>query len=272
MSRSHAEGGFIFSAHFCKLTVPLRGTFAAFIHSCESPTDVGYATQDVSGEGSVYNIAGFCFANVGLDGQAKLSDFSATGWNYENDEIRILNAANCKSTKSLVWLTKDEAEGGGVGDKAGWYDASEFTYEGNLTFDLGSAFLTSLSSTGVKFQYAGQVYDQAFTIPCANKVYVLIPNALPRQISLSEVTATGWNYENDEIRKLNKSNCRSLKTFVWLTKDEAEGGGVGNKAGWYDASEFTYEGAQTLNPGDGLMTSLSSTGISINMPAVTGAE
>ena len=186
--------------------------------------------------------------------------------------MRIVNAADCSSSKRLVWLTKDEAEGGGVGDKAGWYDSSEFTYEGNLTFDLGTAFLTSLSSTGVKFQYAGQVYDQAFTIPCANKVYVLVPNALPRQISLSEITATGWNYENDEIRKLNKSDCSSAKKFVWLTKDEAEGGGVGDKAGWYDASEFTYEGAQTLEPGEGLMTSLSSLSVNISMPAVTPAE
>ncbi len=244
----------------------------AALAAVESPNIVGYTTQDVSGEGSKYNIAGFCFANIGLDGQAKLSDFSATGWNYENDEIRILNPANSRSTKSLVWLTQEEAIGGGVGDKAGWYDASEFTYEGNTVFDIGSAFLTSLVSTGVKFQYAGQVYDQAFTIPCANKKYVLVPNALPRQISLSEVSATGWNYENDEIRKLNKSNSRSLKTFVWLTKDEAEGGGVGDKAGWYDASEFTYEGAQTLDPGDGLMTSLVSTDVSINMPAVTVAN
>lgn len=196
----------------------------------------------------------------------------ATGWNYENDEIRILNPATCANTKALVFLTAAEATEGGVGTKAGWYDSSEFTYEGDASFDLGSAFLTSLVSTGVKFQYAGQVYDQAFTIPCANKRYVLIPNALPRQIAFSEVSATGWNYENDEIRKLNKVNCANEKVFVWLTKAEAEDGGVGNKAGWYDASEFTYEGAQTLEPGEGLMTSLVSTGVSINMPAVTPGE
>lgn len=244
----------------------------AAIAAVESPNIVGYTSQDVSGEGSVYNVAGFCFANVGLDGQAKLADFVASGWNYENDQIRVLNPATCANSKVLVFLTAEEASGGGVGDKAGWYDADDFTYEGDTAFDLGSAFLTSLGSTGVKFQYAGQVYDQAFTIPCANKVYVLVPNALPRQISLSEITATGWNYENDQIRKLNKQNCANEQVFVWLTKDEAEGGGVGDKAGWYDADNFTYEGAQTLNPGEGLMTSLGSTNVSINMPAVTPAE
>ena len=97
----------------------------------------------------MYNVAGFTFANTGLDGQAKLSDFSATGWNYENDELRIINAADCSSSKRLVWLTKDEAEGGGVGDKAGWYDASEFTYEGAQTLEPGEGLMTSLSSLNV---------------------------------------------------------------------------------------------------------------------------
>lgn len=120
--------------------------------------------------------------------------------------------------------------------------------------------------------YSGQVYDQAFSISCANKVYVLIPNALPRQLSLSEITAIGWNYENDQIRKLNKTTCANDSVYVWLTAEEATEGGVGTLAGWYDAYEFTYMGAVTLNPGDGLMTSLTSTGVTINMPAVTSGE
>ena len=272
MSRPHAEGGFIFSAHFCISSSLLRGIFAALVCVSQAPTLVGYATQDVSGEGSVYNIAGFCFANTGLDGKAKLSDFMASGWDYESDEIRILNPANCANAKVLVWLTKEIATEGGVGDKAGWYDASEFTYEGDSSFDMGTAFLTSLTSTGIKLQYAGQVYDQAFTIPCDEKVYVLVPNALPRDITLAEVSATGWDYESDEIRKLNKTNCANEKVFVWLTKEIATEGGVGDKAGFYDASEFTYEGAHLLHPGEGLMTSLSSAAVKINMPAVTAAE
>ena len=238
----------------------------------ESANIVGYTTQDVSGANSKYNIAGFCFANVGLDGQAKLSDFSANGWNYENDQIRVLNPSTCANSKVLVYLTADEASGGGVGTVAGWYDADEFTYEGNTTFDLGSAFLTSLGSSSVSFTYSGQVYDQAFSIPCTGKKYVLIPNALPRQISLSEITATGWNYENDQIRKLNRATCANDKVYVWLTKDEAEGGGVGTLAGWYDADEFTYEGAVTIEPGDGVMTSLGSSSVTINMPATTVAD
>ena len=248
----------------------MRGIFAAFIHPRESPTDVGYASQATSDK---YNVAGFCFAGVGLNGAATLENFVATGWDYEKDELRILNPATCASAKRLVWLTKEEAEGGEVGTKAGWYDASEYTYEGNLEFDLGSGFLTSLSSKGVSFTYSGEVFNDSLTIPCDGKKYVIIPNALPRTITLSEVIATGWDYEKDELRKLNKTNSASAQRYVWLSKEEAEGGEVGDKAGWYDASEYSYEGAQEVLSGEGFLTSISSKNVMISLPAsVPAAE
>ena len=238
----------------------------------ESANIVGYTTQDVSGEGSVYNVAGFCFANVGLTGQAKFSDLSATGWDWESDELRIINPANCANSKVLMWLTKAEAQEFEVGDKAGWYDSTSVEYAGDMTFDLGSGFMTRFSSTGIKFQYAGQVFDQAFTIPCANKVYAMIPNALPRPILASEISATGWDWESDELRILNPANCANSKVLMWLTKAEAQEFEVGDKAGWYDSTYVEYAGNLSIQPGDGFMTRLSSTNVSINMPAVTPAE
>jgi len=203
---------------------------------------------------------------------AKLGDIQASGWNYENDELRVLNPATSANSKVLVWLTAEEAIGGGVGDKAGWYDATEFTFESGLDFDLGTGFLTSLYSSGVSFTYSGAVYDQAFTVPCTGKKYVAIPNAVPRQITLAEITATGWNYENDELRKLKKQDSSNEKVYVWLTAEEAIGGGVGDKAGWYDATEFTYEGATTVAPGEGFLTSLYSSSVQLNFPSATAAE
>ena len=193
-----------------------------------------------------------------------------TGWNYENDTLRLLNPANSAIAKGYVWLTKDEAVDGGVGDAAGWYDYEEFTSEGEQTFDLGSGFLTSLGSSSVKFTYAGEVYNEAFTIDCSGKKYNIIPNALPRKIKLNEIIPTGWNYENDTLRKLNPANSAIAQGFVWLTADEAKDGGVGDAAGWYDYEEFTFEGNQEFNPGEGFMTSLGSTGVKINLPNVMG--
>ena len=229
----------------------------------ESANIVGYSENQTSGK---YNAAGFCFTGVSSDGTVTLGDISASGWNYENDFLQVLNPGTCANDKELVWLTKEEAEGGEVGDKAGWYDASEFTYEGATVFDLGAGFLTSLGSSNVKLTSAGAVYDQAFTLECPGK-YVIIPNALPRKIKLSELTADGWNYENDFLQLLNSATCANDKELVWLTKEEAEGGEVGDKAGWYDASEFTYEGDNIeLEPGQGLLTSLGSTGVRIHYP------
>lgn len=226
----------------------------------------------MSGKGSVYNIAGFCFANTVLDGQAKLSDLTATGWDWEGDELRILNPANCANSQVLIWLTKEEATEFEVGDKAGWYDSTTVEYQGDVQFDMGTGFMTSLSSTGVSFQYSGQVYNQAFSIPCTGKVYVIVPNALPRDLKMSEVSASGWDWEGDELRVLNPSNCANSQVLMWLTKEEATEFEVGDKAGWYDSTSVEYQGELTISPGDGFMTSLSSSNVTINMPAAISAE
>lgn len=234
-------------------------------------TIVGYTTQDAAGK--KYNALGACFANTGIDGKFKLADIQANNWDYESDQLRVINPANSSILKGLVWLTKEEAVDGEVGDKAGWYDDTEFTYEGETEFDIGSGFKTSLGSKNVSFTYSGQVYDQAFTIDCKNKKYVIIPNALPRVATLSEISATGWDYESDQLRILNPANSSVAQGLVWLTKDEAIDGEVGDKAGWYDDTEFTYEGGKTIDPGAGFQTSLGSKNVMISFPAaLTPAE
>ena len=196
----------------------------------------------------------------------------ADGWNFENDFLQILNPSTCLNDKTVVWLTESEAVEGGVGDKAGWYDAFEYTYEGDSQFDLGSGFLTSCGSAGVKFTSAGEVYDKAFTLICPG-AYTVIPNALPRSIKLGEISAKGWNYENDFLQKLNPASCLNDKTFVWLTEEEAVGGGVGTTAGWYDAFEYTYEGDNIeMKPGEGFLTNLGSSGIQFNFPKAVPAK
>ena len=197
---------------------------------------------------------------------------TATGWDWEGDELRILNPANCANSQVLIWLTREEALEFEVGDKAGWYDSTSVEYQGNAQFDMGTGFMTSLSSKGVNFQYSGQVYNQAFSSSCAGKVYVIVPNALPRNLKMSEVTATGWDWEGDELRVLNPANCANSQVLIWLTKEEALEFEVGDKAGWYDSTSVEYQGDLTVVPGNGFMTSLSSSNVIINMPAAIPAE
>ena len=201
-----------------------------------------------------------------------LNDIIPTGWDYENDQLRILNPANSASLQRFVWLTEDEAKDGGVGDKAGWYDDTEFTYEGGTELDLGSGFITTLFSKSVSFTSAGEVYNSPITIDCSGKKYNIIPNALPRKIKLNEIIPTGWNYENDQLRLLDPATSGSVQRFVWLTADEAKDGGVGDKAGWYDDTEFTYEGEKEIDPGTGLITTIFSSSVKFNLPSVMGEE
>ena len=194
------------------------------------------------------------------------------GWDYENDQLRILNPANSASLQRFVWLSKDEATEGGVGTKAGWYDDTEFTFEGDNTFDIGSGFITTLFSSGVKFVYAGEVYSDSFTLNCAGKKYNIVPNALPRTIKLNEIIPTGWDYENDQLRLLNPSTSGSSQRFVWLSKSEATEGGVGDKAGWYDDTEFSFEGEKEIASGDGFITTLFSPSVMFTFPKAVSED
>ena len=68
----------------------------------------------------------------------------------------------------------------------------------------------------------------------------MIPNATPRDITLGEITATGWNYENNELRLLNPANSVSKMKFLWLTAAEAAELEVGDKLEFI-CDYYTYD-------------------------------
>ena len=246
------------------IVVAVTAVYASVFAAVESQI-VGYATQDISGK--KYSAIGVCFSGVAANGTFKLNRFVPAGWDYENDELRILNAANSGTQQVLVWLTAEEAADGGVGTEAGWYDGTEFAYMGDEEFDLGTGFQTSLFSQNVTFTSSGDVFDKPFTLDCSGKKYCIIPNALPRTIKVNEIVPTGWDYENDELRIVDSTNSGTQQVLVWLTAEEAADGGVGTEAGWYDGTEFTYMGNKEIAPGYGFMTSLFSPGVKFNYPA-----
>lgn len=86
------------------------------------------------------------------------------------------------------------------------------------------------------------------------------------------MTATGWDWEGDELRILNPANCANSQVLIWLTKEETLEFEVGDKVGWYDSTSVEYQGDLTVVPGNGFMTSLSSSNVIINMPAAIPAE
>ena len=190
-----------------------------------------------------------------------MSDLSASNWNWETDELRILDAATANPSATMFYLTaaeaKDMLDPSAV---AGWYDGDGNCYN-STSLSLGQGFMTRLISN-VTIQSAGEVYGDQFAADykgaTSSAKYNMVPNPVPREITLGEISATGWNWETDELRVLDAATCNPTLTVFYLTaaeaKDMLDPSAV---AGWYDGDGNCYND-RTVAVGDGFMTRLTS--------------
>jgi hypothetical protein len=238
--------------------------FAASVAMCgallaevSSQNIVGYSTTSTTAK--KYNCVGPAFITTGAsaDGTFMLKDLKVTGFNYEADEVRIIDPATSATSTMLVYFT--EADGMGV---TGWFDfANEADYN-EIPLSLGTGFLTSFGSvTEVAFQSAGEVFNESPTVDCRGNKYQVIPNMLPRSVKLSEIVPTGFNYEKDELRIINPATSATSTMLVYFT--EADGMGV---TGWFDfANEADYND-HVVEVGDGFLLSSGSENVEFTFP------
>ena len=204
-----------------------------------------------------YVATGSSFISTGAENTFTLGDLSATGWNWEADELRILDAATANATSSMFYLTVAEAvDMVGNGAPAGWYDGDGNCYN-DTVLDLGQGFMTRLISD-VTFTSAGQVYGDAFSAAykgaTENKKYNMIPNPLPKTIKLGSISAQGWNWEADELRVLDPQTANPTSSMFYLTAAEAvDMVGNGAPAGWYDGDGNCYNDTD-VEVGSGFMS------------------
>ena len=207
-----------------------------------------------------YVATGASFITTGGTDSFRIGDLSATGWDWENDELRILDAATANPSSSMFYLSKAEAvDMLGEGAEAGWYDFDGNCYN-DTTVNLGQGFMTRLLSD-VTFQSAGQVYQDAFACSymgaTKNAKYNMIPNPLPKTFKLGSISATGWDWENDELRVLDPQTANPTASMFYLTKAEAMDmlSDKDAAAGWYDFDGNCYNDTD-VEVGAGFMTRL----------------
>ena len=226
----------------------------------ESANIVGYSNSTYTGK--KWNCVGATFIGVtNTDGQFRLGDIVATGWDYESDELRTLKTSNGGTDVSMFYLTAAVAEEIGA-PSAGWYDGDGNCHNDDV-FDIGSGFLTCLYSD-VTFTYSGQVYPDEIPLSYAGKKWNVVANPLPTAITLGQVTATGWDYESDELRTLKTSNGGTSVSMFYLTAAVAEEIGAPS-AGWYDGDGECHND-DVVNPGEGFLTCLYSN-VTLTFPA-----
>ena len=237
----------------------------AFAESVTSDNIVGYAKTELAGK--KYNATGACFITPGAsdDGTFTLANVTPTAYDYESDNLFVMNPDDSSADAMLIYL--DAATAAAFEMTAGWYDGSSLDPYTNVEWNIGTGFMTSFDSGTPDFNYAGEVFNQAYSVDCKGLKYNIIPNGLPRAITLSEVTATGYDYESDNLYIMNPDDSSADAMLIYL--DAATAAAFEMTAGWYDGSSLDPYADYEVAPGAGFMTSFDGGNVVLNFPKVT---
>lgn len=226
---------------------------------------MGYTKTELAGK--KYNATGACFITPGAsdDGTFTLANVTPTAYDWESDALFVMNPDDSSADAQIIYMTEDVASGMGV--EAGWYDLATAAPYGDEKWEFGTGFMTSFDSGTPDFNYAGEVYDQAYSVDCRGKKYSIVPNGLPRIIKLSEVSATGYDWEADALFIMNPEDSSADVQLVYM--DSVVASGMGVEPGWYDLSSAAPYADYEVAPGAGFMTSFDGGNVILNFPKVS---
>ena len=217
--------------------------------------------------GKKYNATGACFITPGAsdDGTFTLANVTPTAYNWEDDQLFVMNPDDSSADAQLIYMDKDTATSMGV--DAGWYDI-DANPKGMEEWSFGTGFMTSFGSGTPDFNYSGEVFDQAYSVDCRGKKYSIVPNGLPRAILLKEVSATGYNWEDDQLFIMNPEDSSADVQLIYMDEDTASAMGV--ESGWYDIDANPF-GTYEVAPGAGFMTSFGGGNVILNFPKASSS-
>ena len=229
---------------------------AAFGDGIESANTVGYNTADFTGKTMV--CVGVPFNSTGAT-TFKLGDFTATGFDPTSDMIQTIDPDTADGVDFYVYL--DAATYGAA--LAGWWldDLSEAVND--MDFDVGTGFLGAFGAQEVALTVAGEVPSDPVTMDFTGKTMVIVPNPLPRTVTLSEVTAEGFDPTGDILQTIDPDTADGVDFYVFL--DEATYGAA--LAGWWldDLSESAAD--VEILAGEALLGAFGSGTVELTFPA-----
>ena len=253
-------GSAAFSAHYCPSTsrTKLRDADSA-AHHCPLSI-VGYANHNLST--SKYATVAPCFAGLGADGSFSLANVSATGYDWESDWLYVMNPDDSSADQTLMYL--DSTTAASYSMAAGWYDFDTWEpFEEAVT--IGTGFMTDFNSGTANLVYSGEVYTEPFSVDLRGSKYSILANALPRNVTMSEISATGYDWESDWLYIMNPDDSSADRTLMYL--DATTAASYSMTAGWYDYDTWESVDDLELAPGEGFMTDFNSGNVIINFPA-----
>lgn len=233
----------------------------AFGDGIVSTNVVGYNTTTL--ESKNYNATGACFLSVGGEDGFTLRNVTPTAYDWESDFLYVINPDDCTADNELVYF--DATTAAALEIEPGWYDYNTVEPFNDVEWGLGTGFMTSFGSGTPNFVYSGEVCVSTISVDYRGKVYAIVPNPLPRNVAMSEITATGFDWESDFLYIINPDDCTADAELVYF--DATTAAAFELSAGWYDYNTVESYNEYIVAPGQGFQSSFGSENVIINFPS-----
>ena len=252
---------------------------------------MGYAS--VNDEGNFNPSIGSVFLPIGGADTYKLKEItvSADGDFMTPDEyLQVLSPNGAYVTARYTYVSEDylkdeyEDEWEDYKGLLGWWERGHVGEEGynrdNVSVNVGSAFLGSLSGNSLNFTSAGEVPSESTAVSDNGNFNPYFINYLPKTITLGDITvsADGDFMTPDEyLQVLSPNGAYVTARYTYVSKDylddeyEEEAPAYYTLIGWWEYNHVGEEGYSRNNvelaPGFGFLGSLSGNGLNFNFPA-----
>lgn len=245
-----------------------------FADGISSSNVVGFKTTN-SGT-SPYLTGGMCFVTCGAtDGTFRLGDMALKGSAWGSDWIQFIDPTTSivDPSKNATYYSAAEAlADGGTAADAEWEDINENCLD-DVTYPLGTAFLTSFLSTDVEITYSGEVNLVATysTINCAGKAYAFVANPYPGDLTAGDIKLVGSTWGSDWLQFLDPATSivDPTKNITYYSEAEAlADGGTAADAEWEDIDETSKDDV-SIPMGSGFLCSFLSSNVQILFPTYT---
>jgi hypothetical protein len=233
----------------------------------ESDNIVGYQTLTVTGS---FMSTGPTFITVGDQQNAtwKLGDIKPSGFEAGADFVQFLDPTDGNVISSATYVDEDTAlDWFGDRSSAGWWNGDIDTSLDNEVFSAGTAMLGAFFSPGITITYAGEVLEGMRTLDLSAQSFPLIANFTPVDLTLGDLTATGFEAGADFVQFLDPADANAILSATYVDEATAlDWFGDRSLAGWWNGDIDASLNSTPLPTGSAFLGSFSSPDVTLTFP------
>ena len=197
----------------------------------------------------------------------KLSDIELNGGDCSQDYVQVIESTKAAVSDTFCYVSSAQALEFGDASYQGWWNVTMDTSKDDVSFPVGTAFLSAFGSKAVVSTYAGQVVDGASAMNCVGKQYVMFANPLPRTMKLGELIMDGGDCSQDYVQVLESTKAAVTETYCYVSAAQALEFGDASYQGWWNFTMDTSKDDVEVEAGDAFLGNFATKNITITFPS-----